>query len=145
MAQLVGQKCSLCGKAIGSVLDGAFCPACKLPYHHKCRIPEIENADPNTCRSCGSKVQKKKTVPDSSKPKPVQQSVLRQVFTVARAMRWIIGGICIIGIGILLLIDPDLRTDPRRLAVADIAYAFVPILVGVVLFFLAYWSVRRRK
>jgi hypothetical protein len=138
--------CSLCGKPIGSVLDGAFCPACKLPYHHKCRIPESANADPDICRSCGSKVQKQ-TVADlgSSKPKPVPQSAVRQVFTVARAMRWIIGGFCIIGIGILLLIHPDLRSDPRSLGAADIAYASVTILVGCVLFFLAYWSVKRRR
>jgi hypothetical protein len=32
-------------------LDGAFCAACNRPYHYKCRIPEIENADSTTCQA----------------------------------------------------------------------------------------------
>jgi hypothetical protein len=60
-------------------------------------------------------------------------------------MRWIIGGICIISIGILLLIDPNVRSNPKRLAASEIATGGVTILVGVVLLFLAYLSIQRSK
>jgi uncharacterized protein (TIGR03382 family) len=147
MPQLVGSACSICGQRIGSVLDGAFCPVCKLPYHHQCRIQNKVSADSTTCRSCGATYQGQAAVQEmaSSKTKQTQPGAFRGLFGVFRALRWAIGGICIIGIGILLLVDPNLRSDARRLTASDAAYGGVTILVGVVLLFLAYWSLRRRR
>jgi hypothetical protein len=52
-------------------------------------------------------------------------------------------GLTALGIGILLLVHPDLREDSRGLSVRDLLIGIGPIIVGVVLLGWLGWSVWR--
>ncbi len=56
---------------------------------------------------------------------------LKQVLKTWVTIRWVLGGLVIIALGVLLMVAPDLRSDPQRLSLKDVAYGFVVILVGV--------------
>lgn len=54
MRQLVGLKCVICSKTVGSIVDGRFCTSCGCPVHLKCvRIAPL-NAPVGTCMDCGA-------------------------------------------------------------------------------------------
>lgn len=65
MRQLVGLSCVLCGKSIGSIVDGRFCQSCGCPIHAKC-ARSLPGGDPaQGCAACGAKadvVQREKTL-----------------------------------------------------------------------------------
>jgi hypothetical protein len=51
MRQIVGLSCAICRQAIGSILEGEFCPACGGPVHQACRRPQATAE--GTCQTCG--------------------------------------------------------------------------------------------
>jgi hypothetical protein len=55
MRQLVGLLCVLCGKPVGSIVEGRFCPGCGCPVHDQCILPAEGRAPEYAgCRHCGA-------------------------------------------------------------------------------------------
>ena len=54
MRQLVGQLCVICGKKIGSIVDGRFCSECGCPIHGKCAQPGATADETVRCPVCGA-------------------------------------------------------------------------------------------
>jgi hypothetical protein len=55
MRQLVGLTCVICGKKIGSVTLGRFCPECGCPVHNNCMIGGQGDLAEPACSRCGAK------------------------------------------------------------------------------------------
>ncbi len=55
MRQLVGLSCVLCGREIGSIVEGRFCPACGCPVHKNCAGRAADDRTAEGCPTCGAK------------------------------------------------------------------------------------------
>jgi hypothetical protein len=62
-----------------------------------------------------------------------------------RAVLWVIGGLFCIGIGVMLMVNPTFRADPRVLTLSDLLPGVGAVVVGVVMLGLvAFVRFRRR-
>src|SRR5262245_6180721 len=59
-----------------------------------------------------------------------------------RGVRFIVAGVFIVGLGLLLMFAPALRSDPNHWSFKDAAYSVVVILVGVVVLGLGVVTIR---
>ena len=149
MAQLVGRTCTICRERIPDELDARFCSDCCNPVHAECA-----NNTPRTagaCQSCGTdfrtadRVQaaehKKREAAIDRGAVPPQMELERALHSAGRAYRmarWILGGCAVIVVGLLLMTDPKMRSNPRELGSGEIAAGAAAILVGVVLIGLGF-------
>src|SRR5262245_51400138 len=52
MRQIVGLRCTICGKRISSIIEADFCPECHSPVHNNCAAEKISALE--SCAKCGS-------------------------------------------------------------------------------------------
>jgi hypothetical protein len=82
---------------------------------------------------------------------PRIQSGAEFIETVRDVRRWILGSLTAVGfiaLGLLLILAPDLRSNPRVIGSEDLVRGLVPILLGVALLgylFYFYPRFRRRR
>jgi hypothetical protein len=62
LPQLVGLRCVCCHKAIGSVVEGLFCPGCGNPAHRDCLAPDRAPREGDGCARCGGDLQSPEAV-----------------------------------------------------------------------------------
>jgi hypothetical protein len=60
-------------------------------------------------------------------------------------LKWVVAGIVCIGLGIVLIVSPDLRANPKELTASDVTPGVGAILVGTVMLLLFFYPFFRRK
>ena len=72
-------------------------------------------------------------------------TAVRSVLLARRLVIWTVGGFVLIGLGIWLALQPELRSDPQRFAINDLAVGSGPILAGLFLLIVSYFTLRRLR
>jgi hypothetical protein len=82
-------------------------------------------------------------------PAPAKVKGARNALTSAvvwyHCIRWFIGGLCVIVLGIFLISSPDMRANPKRIELADLMPGIGAILVGIVIIVLPVVLLLRRR
>lgn len=156
MAQLVGRKCTICRERIPSELESRFCGICGNPVHNECSKSALLELRGKACTECGTKEEiaekvkaeehKKHRAAINAMPPPPPLELQTALATASAAYqtgRVALGGLVAISLGIILLVVPDFRSDLRTIGVGEVVAGTGAILVGVVLFVLAYFSSRQ--
>jgi hypothetical protein len=154
MAQLVGMSCTHCGGRISSELDAAFCPTCGQPCHTACkRTPGPEVAD--RCTACGApfdaltrarreaeRVEAKR----AATPRPLNLlGAARGARRLYKLGRFLLVGVLLILLGVLMVAEPDLRDDSRRVSTGDIARGGTLGVAGVAVGLIGWWFDRNAR
>jgi hypothetical protein len=97
MRQLVGSTCVRCGKRIGSIVEGGFCPECRAPVHFKCAQDTRPAPGLEHCPGCGAKTQA--ILADLSQERErvarIEDESARneRVRRLSQGVAWLVGGI----------------------------------------------------
>jgi hypothetical protein len=95
--QLVGSNCVLCGRPVGSVVEGAFCARCGCPVHFACVPDGDERSREGACAGCGAAT----SMVQAEHARQDQDNVgFRKDLQGARGARLVLGGVGLIGVGI---------------------------------------------
>jgi hypothetical protein len=151
MKQLVGTRCLICREQIGSILEGKFCPACASPVHVKCAKAERGSSTSERCSICGVNAAdaaafdagSRRSSDDLTAPPP--GDLVLTGLRAFRAIRWIIGGVACIWLGVWLMIDPNFKSHPRLNSLSDLVPGLAALVAGVGLIALSVYQFRRLK
>jgi hypothetical protein len=61
-----------------------------------------------------------------------------------RLIRWSIGGVLCLALGLWLMVDPDMRRNPAAFTVVDLLRGLGACLVGLFMLAFSYWAIRSR-
>jgi hypothetical protein len=144
MAQFVGSICERCKTPIRSILDGELCGVCARPYHYACPRPSFAK---NQCGLCGASTEGMTIAVDShdtertncSRPVPG-----KSILAGYRAVRWFVGGLASLALGIWLIVDPHLDGRMRFDPSADRTAGTCALVAGIGFCLLAIYQWKRR-
>jgi len=121
-----------------------YCRYCEQTY----QTDDMEKC--SLCRKTGGLVDP--LSPDAVPMKVEQPSnapqagdVVRSVLLARRLVLCAVGGFFLIALGIWLVLQPELRSNPQRFSINDLGIGIGPILAGLFLLIVAFFTVRRLR
>src|SRR5262245_18976847 len=152
--QLAGSICGRCGKRVGSILEGKFCQACGSAVHFDCMPTDPLPGMPGQCLTCGTDPSSAAAIAEAAQdrtpqPAPPAESygpmeAIGRTVGLYRAVRFWLAAVFCVGLGVALLLIPDLRDDPGHFTLRDAAPGAAALLVGLLLCLVGFLAFRRK-
>jgi len=151
VSQLVGSACVICRQRIPSILAGKECEGCHSPVHIAC-LASVSNEQMGIgCKQCGATPElayeiSKEFIQEQSEA-PVKAPVpvtLKKVLNSYQIIRWTIGCIAFLILGIIFMIFPLFPDDPRHITLQDRAIGMLFIVAAPFCGIIAYFFLKKR-
>jgi hypothetical protein len=152
MSQLVNSRCALCDEVISSIIDGHICESCNAPVHKWCAKPADPDVDRSHCYVCGAdravgaareKSVDRRPVADSPEESRTVGDHVVSAVRFFRLVRFSLGGVAAIALGLFLLFIPGLRDNPNKLTLSEALPGIAAIGAGLGCFALVVFFWRR--